>query len=157
MASIDTRGRAAAGGTVAAVIGSGGLLAGRIALMATTPRSEAVGNGSAAYARPALAVGPSLRLARGRWSADVHAGAVLALLVVRGEGHATNLTSTNVDPGLQAGLRVGLRLGPVTPSLEVIALGWLRRQDLTVAGSSASGDLPRFELLLGGGAAFGSM
>jgi len=130
----------------------------RIGVLAEGARDLELGSGRASFGRAALELGALARLSAGRFRFDLHADAALALFFVQGVGFAREHQAFDVDAGLGAGIRAGVRAGPVIPFLGVAIYGWLR--DLTVRAQDGdagpvSASVPRFELLLSTGLAFG--
>lgn len=130
-------------------------LGARLFLLGAGARETALGPGRAAWTRLALGAGPRYGLDKGRFFLALHAEGLLALTLVRGEGFPESLQSAAADLGLGGGLRVGVRVGPLSPFLGGAVIGWLRPQRLEVAGLLASAELPRYEILLTGGVALG--
>jgi hypothetical protein len=120
----------------------------RLALSGAALRREAVGEGGALWTRLQLELGPRYRVRPGRFLVDVHAHAAAALLYVTGTGYAADYPSWGWDAGLGGGVRVGLPLRWALPWVGVSATGYLRAQDLLVAGQATTGMLPRFDALL---------
>jgi hypothetical protein len=121
--------------------------AGRLGAFGTSLREQRLGSGRGEWTRAAVVAGPRLRFAGRAWLVDLDADALIALLYVRGAGFSSNQTSFNVDPGLAAGARVGVRVGPVAPVLSAAVVGWLRPQELDVVGDRPA-SLPQWELQL---------
>jgi hypothetical protein len=131
--------------------------AGRLALSGSGTRDLALAGGSAAWTRVGVALGPALRLARGRWQLDLHAEAVAALLYTAGQGYAHDHTALAFDPGLGGGVRGAVRVGPVAPFIGVGVVGWLRPQEVVMLdGEVQSRRLPAVELLVSAGLAIGN-
>ena len=131
---------------------------GRVGAWATGLRTVALGPGRASYTRAGLALGPQFRFRPGRFRLDLHADAVCALLYVAGAGFSTTDNGYDVEPGLAAGARAAVRLGGgafVYAGATVV--GWLREQQVLVTGGQAAhSTLPRLEVLLTAGLAFGN-
>lgn len=138
------------GGTVEATVGPReSRWAGRVALSALSLQSQGFALGSVGWTRPSLSLGARLRLARERVRLDLTVDALVALLVLRGDGFAGAVAeSYDVDPGLDLGLRLGVRAGPLVPFVDLRGVGWLRQQTARVTGIAAGDDLPRFDLWL---------
>jgi hypothetical protein len=146
------------GATAGARIGfGGGRFGARVGLLGEGERGLNLSAGQVAWGRSALRVGADARLVRQRFTLDLHADGLLALLYVRGRGYEEAFRRYDVDAGLGVGVRAGVRAGPVTPYLAVDAVGWLRPEAVYVVrdGASFSADLPRFELLFAAGVALG--
>jgi hypothetical protein len=118
----------------------------------------------AQWVRPALSLGPSLRLAGRNLAADIHGNAVLALLNVRGTEWGAPLETSSSDTGVQLGLAAGLR-GLWTWRYATWSYGaaWIGadlyvypgRDRLTVGNYGEVGQLPRLELQISLGAGIG--
>jgi hypothetical protein len=148
----------AAGAAVDATFAPGdGSWAARLALSGSGTRDLAFAGGSAAWTRFGLALGPALRLRRGRWQLDLHAEAVAGLLYVAGHGFDGGRTAWSFDPGLGGGVRGAVWLGPVAPFLGVGVVGWLRPEEVALSGGGAGRMLPAVELLVSAGLAFGNV
>jgi hypothetical protein len=133
-----------------------GRFGGRIAFSGAQTRDEALGTGHASYARYQLAFGPLYRLRPSRLLIDLHADVTVALLTIEGVGYQNSRRDLDVDPGLGAGARLGVRFGRVAPFVGLDVLGWLRRQRFTIEGASDVAVLPRWELNLSLGLAVGA-
>lgn len=130
--------------------------AGRLALLGTGTRSRPLGPGRLQWTRFALAAGPSFAVEGRRLLLDLHVEALLGLLVVDGMGFLTNERAFDFDPGVGAGARLALRAGPLWPFVGIFVAGWLRRQQIAVTGITETAEVPRFELGLSIGVAFGN-
>ena len=128
---------------------------GRASLFGTDTRSEAIGFGSIAWSRMALAAGPAYRFGAAKWQLDLHADAVVALLVVEGRG-GSQTTAYNVDPGLRAGARGMRRWGRTAVFVELDVVGWLRGQNVQALGMPEVVEVPRVEVQLAAGVALGN-
>lgn len=111
----------------------------------------------AQWMRAALSFGPNARW-RGKSAAmlDVHAGAVLAMLLVKGVG---GLSKTASDTSVQGGLTAGLR-GLWTFGTRAVWLGadlyaYPGEDGLTIGNYGAVGRLPRLEVQLAFGISLG--
>jgi hypothetical protein len=113
-------------------------------------RTLDLGGGNVDFGRAALLLGAGYRLERGRWSLDLRAQALAALLYLSGHGFTQNYDRLDGDFGLGAGARGGVRLGRVRPFIGVDAVGWLRsiQAQALEAGSTVATELPRFEVQL---------
>jgi hypothetical protein len=147
-----------AGWSAAAITGGGSLelwlgrvtsrWAGHLSLLGLSSAQQALPPGSVSWTRPRLAVGGRYRFAGGRHlSLDLRADAVGAVLVLSGAGFSANETALAFDPGVSAGVRVGVPWGRWTWFIEASALGWLRGQRAAVMGLADAIDLPRGEAL----------
>jgi hypothetical protein len=130
-------------------------LGGRLAFLGAGTRDEPLGNGKAVWTRLAVAGGPRYTLQKGSFLISLYAEALLAAVLVRGVGYDRTYDSADLDLGLGGGARVGFRLGPIAPWIGGGVAGWLRPQEVQVDGLSATAQLPRFEVLLGGGLSLG--
>jgi len=126
-----------------------------VGAIAESTRTLGLASGGVDWGRAALSVGADYRLGRGRWSLDLRAQALAALVYLAGGGFAQNYQRFDGDFGLGAGARVGVRLARVRPFLGADAVGWLRsEQALAQEGNvTAAAELPRFEVLLSLGVA----
>lgn len=131
-------------------------LGARLALLGEAPRTLGVDAGSVKYARPMVELGPNVRLHPWRMLIDLHAELSLATLVLQGEGFSSTRRDFDADVGLGGGARAAIRVGPVAPFLGAQVVGWLRDQEVQVSGLNGKSSLPRYELLLSIGVAFGS-
>jgi hypothetical protein len=128
---------------------------GAFSLTATHTQSFAAPPVEAKWIRPALSLGPDLRLSGRRSALDMHANAVLALLHVEGQG----LQQISSDTGPQFGLSAGLR-GLWTWSRGAAWAGadlfiYPGRDRLTVANHGEVGALPHLELQIALGVSLG--
>lgn len=110
----------------------------------------------AQWIRPALTVGPNLRLQGSRLALDIHGDAVLALVHVKGTG--TGLRENASDTTLQGGLAAGVR-GLWTWNRAAIwfgadLLGFPGQDNLTI-GIDKKGQLPHLEIQVALGIAVG--
>jgi hypothetical protein len=127
------------------------------ALSLTAPHTQSFASPAvkAKWIRPALSLGPGLRL-RGRpLVLDIHGSAVLALLHVEGEG----LQQTSSDTGAQFGLAAGLRglwissYGAVWAGADLFI--YPGRDRLTAVNYGEFGTLPHLELQIALGISLG--
>jgi hypothetical protein len=128
---------------------------GRVSLFGTDTRSEAIGFGAIEWSRVALAAGPAYRFGGSRWQLDLHADALLALVIVEGRG-GTESSALNVDPGLRAGVRGMRRWGRTAVFVDVGVVGWLRSQAVQSPGMAEVVEIPRLEVQLAAGVAVGN-
>lgn len=128
----------------------------RLAVHATDVREEVLGPGRARWTRAALSVGPVYRFRPGPFAIDLHAEVLAALLAIEGTGFDTSASAFDFDPGLGAGARAALRLGPATPFIGVSLAGWLRKQQGLITGGNETAEIPRFEVLLSAGVGLGN-
>ncbi len=111
------------------------------------------------WMRPALSLGPDLRLRGGALALDIHGDAVFALLAVQGTG----LSRPASDTGLQLGLSVGLRglwtwnKGALWFAVDLFDYPGQDRLTLGNQGGSQGtvGQLPHLEVQIAVGASFG--
>jgi hypothetical protein len=73
------------------------------------------------------------------------------LVDVRGAGFAVNQRTTSVDLGVSATLRLGYRIGAVTPWVGLTAMAWARNQVVRAAFVDGTESLPRYDALAGVG------
>jgi hypothetical protein len=108
----------------------------------------------ARWIRPALSLGPNLRLRGRSLMLDVHADGVLALLRVQGAG----LRKTSTDLGMQLGFAPGLRglwvwgHGAAWAGADLFVFPG---QDRLLVGSGEVGHLPHVEVQVGLGVSLG--
>jgi hypothetical protein len=138
-------------------------LAGRFGLLAGVwlplAREVSVGQGTARWWRPVLALALRAPLAQGTWILDGGVGPALGLLVVAGNGFDQNHTDVAMSWGASAGLRLAHRSRSRWAYwAELRTLLWPAAQNIRndVAGSSAPhlAALPRIEAQLGLGFSF---
>jgi hypothetical protein len=135
----------------------GVIVAGRLEIFGGAARMVALGYGSASYARLGVALGPAVRLRAGPARFDLHASALLAATLVAGQDQPQDLRSTHFSPGASAGASVGLRIGRVTPFIDVGFAGWPRSLTVVAEGPLPSqATLPTWEVLLSAGLALGT-
>jgi hypothetical protein len=146
---------ASAGGTLGLWLSrADSTVAGRVALLASLKRDETLGGGHASWSHAELSAGVSYRQRSPRWTVDLHADVVGALLWIEGVGYMTTDQSYAFDPGVGLGLRLLHRRTPIAPWFDISGIGWLRRQQAVVDGVGEVLDLPRYELLISAGLAF---
>jgi hypothetical protein len=73
------------------------------------------------------------------------------LVDVRGAGFALNQKTTSVDLGGEVTLRLGYRIGAVTPWVGLTAIAWARDQVVRAAFVDGQESLPRYDALAGVG------
>jgi hypothetical protein len=129
--------------------------AARIAISAQSLQYHDITVGRVGWTRPALSLGARLRLSRTAFRFDLSADVVAALLVLGSDGFGPPTHSYDFDPGLDAGVRFGYRLGSTMPFVDVRLVGWLRQQTVLVSGLGTRYDLPRIDLWMSAGLAFG--
>ena len=127
----------------------------RLTLAALGNHTLSLPPGEAIWWRTYLAAGADYVLpVGGRWQLAAGAGGVAGFMTARGSGFSTNRTARSADLGIEAMLRIELRLARVRPWFGVALLTWLRRQTVDVTGETTSAVLPRLEPLLAAGADF---
>ncbi len=89
-----------------------------------------------------------------RWDLALGAAGVLGIATVEGAGFTADRTTQTTELGVEAALRVDLRLGAVRPWVGLAVVTWLRRQTLEVTGTGASLELPRAEPMIALGTDF---
>jgi hypothetical protein len=104
------------------------------------------------WRRLEVGLGPALTLCAARWSFALRGAAVGGLVDVRGAGFAVNQRTTSVDLGGAATLRLGYRIGAVTPWVGLTAIAWARDQAVRAAFVDGQESLPRYDALAGVGA-----
>lgn len=139
---------------------SRGQLRGRFALADQATRIRALAPGQIDWQRYLATLGASWRFGVGddadrRWAITLDAAAAAALATLTGEGFFENRRPSYLELGLDAGLRVGRRLGPtLTLYAEVRGRAWAQRQRAVIDGVPGSSELPRVDLTGGIGATF---
>lgn len=110
----------------------------------------------AQWIRPALSVGPNLRLQGSRLALDIHGDAVLALLRIKGSGSGLkeNASDTTVQAGLAAGVRGLWTWNRAAAWVGADLLGFPGQDNLTV-GIYREGQLPHLEIQVALGIALG--
>jgi hypothetical protein len=80
---------------------------------------------------------------------------VFSLLLVEGQGYASNQQSSGISLGVSAGARLSWPWGRLAPWLELRGVGWLQSQRIVIAdaalGTHSDWALPHAELQLGAG------
>jgi hypothetical protein len=150
------RGSVAPGGRIDATLGAvGRRLRWRLSLAALGSHALSLPPGEATWWRAYLAPGADVVLPVGR-RAQLALGAagVLGVMTAHGSGFSMDQTTRSADFGVEAMVRLELRLGTVRPWLGAGLLTWLRRQTLDVTGEAASAALARVEPWLALGADF---
>jgi len=107
--------------------------------------------GTVRWRRVVLGAGPRLTLRTGPWRLSATAEAMLALLLMRGEGFDRDLDDAALDPGASLTLRVGVEASSVMPWLGGTLMGWPLVRSVAVEGLAADQRMPRLEVLLGAG------
>jgi hypothetical protein len=158
LASVDARGAGAVLSGEAAwlrLVGRFGVLVG---LWLPLPRDMSVGQGSASWWRPVLALALRAPLTQGTWILDGGVGPALGLLVVTGNGFDQNHTDVAVSWGVTAGVRLAHRsTSKWAYWAELRGLLWPAAQNIRdqVAGAAPHlAALPRIEAQLGLGFSF---
>lgn len=130
----------------------------RAALTAAAERELPLGTASVRWRRVSASLGPTLRVSPpGRpLVIDLHAEALAAWVSATGVDFSKDHAASAVDAGLGAGVRLSWRPEHVVfPWLEVGGAAWLRSPTAYTAPGDASIVLPRGEVLLAIGLAFG--
>ncbi len=130
--------------------------AGRFAIIGTGSRSFALGEGNVAWTRLAVSVGAVVRFFPRRFYLDIQADLLNGLLRTEGSGFSANGVAWAFDPGLSIGVRGGIRFRTGSASFGVSAFGWPREQRVRVAYLSEQPTVPRFDIVLSAGFAFGT-
>lgn len=126
-----------------------GSLWGMLAVSGTTARERSVGEvAKAVYLRPAVDLGPALRLGRGL-QVDVAASGRLGLVIVYGKGLPVSHTKLHVIPGVAANLRVIVPGKRFSPFVAAGGTWWFGTHNLTIDDVQATADLPRWDLAAG--------
>lgn len=143
------------GGLDAALRPAGRPWGGSLALVVGPQAFLPLEPGWVAFRRSSARLGVSFRPSWGRLFLDVRAEAVASLLWMAGRGFVENASHLLFAPGAGASLRVGVALGPVRPFLGVLGTAWLIPETAAVEAAPATRPLPRAELLLAVGVAWG--
>jgi hypothetical protein len=132
----------------------------RFALADQAARTRALAPGQIAWQRYLATAGVSWRFgvrddADRRWAIALDGAAAAALATLTGAGFLENRSRSYIELGLDAGVRVGRRLGStLTLYAEVRGRAWSQRQRAIVDGVPGSSELPRVDLIGGIGATF---
>lgn len=113
-----------------------------------------LGPGRARWLRPTTRLRAGRSWAPGPVRIDAGGEAVLAVLLLRGEGFDQDLRQVALTPGLGVAVRAALPVGRWSPWLEVSGLGWLRTSTAALRGLDQTADLPRLELMASLGASW---
>jgi hypothetical protein len=149
-------GSIAPGARLDAILGAvGGAWSARLSVAGLGTHTENLPPGRARWWRLYVALGADYAIPLGRrWDLALGAAGVLGVATVEGAGFTTDRTTRTADLGIEARLRVELRLGAVRPWLGLAVVSWLRQQTVEVTGTAASLELPRAEPMLALGADF---
>lgn len=127
----------------------------RLLVAALGVRPIVVEQGAAEWSRLPVALLARRRIpaAPYRLAVDVSAGGFGAVVFARGTSLAENYRSLDVDLGLGGGFRLGrsidLASGRLLPTLELLAVGWLRPQNLRLQDDPQPVvSLPAWDILL---------
>jgi hypothetical protein len=126
-----------------------GPLRGWAGVTATTERERRVGPAVGGYLRPAVELGPALRLGRGRVQVDLALSARLGVLILRGKDLPVTYRKTRLAPGAAANLRLVLSGERLSPFVVIGGNAWLAPQELRLDDADATADLPRWEVTAG--------
>ena len=110
---------------------------------------------TAKWLRPALGVGPNLRLQGASSALDLHGDAVLAILHVTGSGLSKAASDTTMGFGLAAGLRGLWTWTKLAVWVGADLLGFPGQDNLTVGNYGQVGRLPHVEIQVSLGVAWG--
>jgi hypothetical protein len=147
-------------GALAGRSGRGRGFAARIAIVAPLLQPHVsdfpVAGEHAEWSRYAASLGVRYRFAPGFLRIDPHLGLALALIVVDGVGVPNAQRATAFTAGLDAGIRVGLDLGPAIVWGGVSLFWYPARQVAQVDNGGPTVDLPSVEGLVTVGVAFGT-
>jgi hypothetical protein len=149
-------GSLASGGRLDAMLGAVGRpWRWHLSAVGLAPHALGLGPGQASWWRLNLALGADYALPFGRrWALALGAAGVLGVVFADGSGYSTDRTTTSTDLGVEAMLRVELRLRTLRPWLGLALVTWLRRQTLEVTGVATSVVIPRAEPLIAVGMDF---
>ncbi len=136
----------ASGALVTVLVGPrGGLVRARIAVFGATPHELSLGDGVVRYARVNLSVGPAVTFRPSRLVIDLRGEFAIALLMLDAVGYSQTQRAFDADPAIGGGMRLGVRVGPVLPFLDLAVYGYLRSQRAYIEGLNEIRALPRFE------------
>jgi hypothetical protein len=149
-------GSIAPGGRLDAILGTAdGPWSARLSVAGLGTHTERLAPGEARWWRLYFALGADYAIPHGRrWDLTLGAAGVLGVASVEGAGFTSDRATRTADLGVEATLRVDLRLGAVRPWVGLAIVTWLRRQTVEVIGTGASLELPRAEPMLALGADF---
>jgi hypothetical protein len=154
-----TGGAFAAGASADVTLGRRGFpLAARIGIAGGDYRDLALAGGRASWTRAALMFGPVFDVVSQKGvRIDVHADVAAGWMFVQGRGYNANYSDNAFDPALGGGARLALTKWTVEPWIDCTLLGWLRHQTLSVPTmtTTASTEIPRFDVWLRAGIAYG--
>jgi hypothetical protein len=127
----------------------------RLGLAYQGPRESALGTGKLRWQRWVVELGPQLQAGAGPFGWALHLGGVLGVTRLQGRALADARDHQDFGLGISGGARLSLGRSGLRPFLELGARGW--PADIVAYEGSAGGEttLPRVELLLTLGAAFG--
>jgi hypothetical protein len=128
---------------------------GRLGLAYQGPRESALGTGKLRWQRSVVELGPQLQGGAGPFGWALHLGGALGVTRLQGRGLADARDHQDFGLGISGGARLSLGRSGLRPFLELGARGW--PTDIVAYEGFAGGEmaLPRVELLLTLGAAFG--
>jgi hypothetical protein len=127
----------------------------RLSVVGLATHSESLPPGEARWWRLYFALGADYVFPLGRrWDLALGAAGVLGVATVEGAGFTADRTTQTTDLGVEAMLRVDLRLGGIRPWLGLALVTWLRQQTVEVTGTGGSLVLPRAEPMFALGADF---
>lgn len=144
-------------------VGAGDWWRPRLSVTAFGPERLAFAPGEASWIRVFGVAGAELLLwrrpvprhgNRAAWAVAAGAGAVLGWLHVSGRGFPDNRASTNLDAGVEVGLRLEAGLAPWRPWLGASVLAWVRSQDVVLSGGTESRSLPSWDVAIALGVDF---
>jgi hypothetical protein len=149
----------AAGASADVTLGKRGFpLAARIGVAGSDNRDLTLAGGRASWTRAALMFGPVFDVVSQKGvRLDVHADIAAGWMFVQGRGFSANYSDNGFDPALGGGARLALTKWSIEPWIDCTLLGWLRHQTVSVptATSTASTEIPRFDVWLRAGVAYG--
>jgi hypothetical protein len=125
-----------------------------MAFLFVGPHTKEVAPGTASWRRYGLVVTAASRRDRAPTWAEARVGAALTLLDISGRSFPTNGSSITFDPGVEIGVRVGLRARRMRTWLDATIALWPRGQEVFVQGAPGSATLPRGQALISLGAAY---
>jgi hypothetical protein len=129
----------------------------RLGLAGMDGREVALGTGRAAWGRLALTISPTVEVVAKVIHVELHADVAAAWLFMQGRGFSSNYSDNVFDPALGGGIRASVERWSVTPWMDVTLLGWVLHQEASAedAGRHVSAEIPRFDVWLRAGVAYG--
>jgi hypothetical protein len=131
------------------------LLVPALALLIVGTHEIRIGPGTGTWRRFGLLAGIGIRKVNPTAWVEARISAALTVLDIAGSSFSANAGGISLDPGASFGVRMGLRASTILLWADVTAAVWPRGQAIYVAGTSDVSLLPRGEVLVALGAAYG--